>query len=254
MFDDVGLPIQKKCIVAFIDLLGVSHKIEVGSQWALDWVWLFYKSITEEIKQHENVKFKIFSDNILICKEIDEDNPKQCVLEIIEVLDKIEELMFTAKALFIRGAVVVDDLHFSDNFVYGKALVRAYELENKYAVYPRVVIDNSALELVNDEKLPIVQDKDGLYFYDYIQFCIIENKEEWLKKIRTFKFNVLLNIRGNLTNASVLNKMEWAVNYYNDNCIRHNIKYLITYEDLKECGVNVSNIQIVPNLGGNCKL
>ena len=181
MFDDVGLPIQKKCVVAFIDLLGVSHKIEIGSQWALDWVWLFYKSITQEIKQHENVKFKIFSDNILICREIDEDNPKQGVLEIIEVLDKIEELMFTAKALFLRGAVVVDDLHFSDNFVYGKALVRAYELENKYAVYPRVVIDNSALELVNDEKLPIVQDKDGLYFYDYIQFCIIENKEEWLK-------------------------------------------------------------------------
>ena len=254
MFDDVGLPIQKKCVVAFVDLLGVSHKIEIDSQWALDWVWLFYKSITQEIKQHENVKFKIFSDNILICREIDEDNSKQCVLEIIEVLDKIEELMFTAKAIFIRGAVVVDDLHFSDNFVYGKALVRAYELENKYAVYPRVVIDNSALELINDEKLPIVQDKDGLYFYDYIQFCIIENKEEWLKKIRTFKFNVLLNIRGNLTNASVLNKMEWAVNYYNDNCIRHNIKYLITYKDLKECGVNVSYIHIVPNLGGNCKL
>ncbi len=254
MLDDVGLPIQKKCVVTFIDLLGVSHKIEVGSQWALDWVWLFYKSITQEIKQHENIKFKIFSDNILICKEIDENNPKQCVLEIIEVLDKIEELMFTSKALFIRGAVVVDDLHFSDNFVYGKALVRAFELENKYAVYPRVVIDNSALELINDEKLPIVQDKDGLYFYDYIQFCIVENKEEWLKKIRTFKFNVLLNIRGNLTNASVLNKMEWAVNYYNDNCIRHNIKYLITYEDLKECGVNVSNIHIVPNMDGNCKL
>ena len=76
----------------------------------------------------------------------------------------------------------------------------------------------------------------------------------------TYKFvllkikNVLLNIRGNLTNASVLNKMEWAVNYYNDNCIRHNIKYLITYEELKECDVNVSNIHIVPNLGGNCKL
>ena len=68
MFDDVGLPIQKKCVVAFIDLLGVSHKIEIGSQWALDWVWLFYKSITQEIKQHENVKFKIFSDNILICR------------------------------------------------------------------------------------------------------------------------------------------------------------------------------------------
>ena len=61
MFDDVGLPIQKKCIVAFIDLLGVSHKIEVDSHWALNSVWLFYSYLTEEIKSFENVKYKIFS-------------------------------------------------------------------------------------------------------------------------------------------------------------------------------------------------
>ena len=245
MFDNVGLPIQKNCAVAFIDLLGVTQKIEKDSQWALDWVWLFYASITQEIKKYGNVKFKIFSDNILICEEIDESNPKQAVLEIFNILDKVEELMFKAKALFIRGAVVVGDLHFSDNFVYGKALVRAYRLENKVALYPRVIIDKSALDLIKDENLPVVQDKDGQYFYDYIQFCIREQKEDWLQKIRTFKFNVLLNIRGNLDDVAILNKMEWAVNYYNDNCIRHRLKYLITDEDLKQSGVNISNIHLI---------
>ena len=29
MFDDVGLPIQKKCIVAFIDLLGVGNNYDI---------------------------------------------------------------------------------------------------------------------------------------------------------------------------------------------------------------------------------
>ncbi len=247
MFNEFGLPTQKKCVVAFVDLLGVSHKIEADSQWALDWVWLFYESITQEIKNHKNVKFKIFSDNILICKELDENNPKQGVLDIIDILDKIEELMFTADALFLRGAIVVDDLHFSDNFVYGKALVKAYELENKFAIFPRVLIDTSVLKLINGESLPITQDKDGLYFYDYIHFCIVKNKERWLTKIKTFKFNILLNICNNSTSADVLVKMEWAVNYYNENCIRHNIKYLITNEELKECGVNVSNVHIVAN-------
>lgn len=28
MFNDVGLPIQKQCAVAFVDLLGVTQKIE----------------------------------------------------------------------------------------------------------------------------------------------------------------------------------------------------------------------------------
>ena len=248
MFDDVGLPIQKRCAVAFIDLLGVTRKIEKESQWALDWVWLFYKTITQEIEKHQNVKFKIFSDNILICKEIEEANPKQAVVEIFEILDKMEELMFSADALFMRGAVVVGDLHFGDNFVYGKALVNAYQLESKLAIYPRVIVDKSALELIKGENLPVVQDKDGQYFYDYIQFCIAENKVDWLRKIKTFKFNILLNISNNSTSLSVLNKMEWAVNYYNDNCIRHNLDCLITETELKKSGVNVDKIHLIPKM------
>lgn len=246
MFNNVGLPIQKKCAVAFVDLLGVTQKIKKGSQWALDWIWLFYKTITQEIEQHQNVKFKIFSDNILICKEIKEADSEQAVVEIFEILDKIEELMFTAEALFIRGAVVVGKLHFDDNFVYGEALVNAYQLESKLAIYPRVIVDKSALDLIKDKNIPVVQDKDGQYFYDYIQLCIVENKVDWLRKIRTFKFNVLLNIRSNLTSLSVLNKMEWAVNYYNDNCIRHGLNCIITNAELNECGVNVDQIHLIP--------
>ena len=248
MFNDVGLPIQKKCAVVFVDLLGVTQKIEKESQWALDWVCLFYKTITQKIEKHQNVKFKIFSDNILICKEIEEADPEQVVVEIFEILDEMEELMFTAQALFIRGAVVVGDLHFSENFVYGKALVNAYQLESKLAIYPRVIVDKSALELIKGEKLPVVQDKDGQYFYDYIQFCIVENKVDWLRKIKTFKFNILLNINNNSTSLSVLNKMEWAVNYYNENCIRHNLDCLITETELEKSGVNVDKIHLISKM------
>ena len=248
MFNDVGLPIQKQCAVAFVDLLGVTQKIEKESQWALDWIWLFYKTITQEIEKHQNVKFKIFSDNILICKEIEEANPKQAVVEIFEILDKIEELMFTAEALFIRGAVVVGNLHFSENFVYGKALVNAYQLESKLAIYPRVIVDKSALCLIRGKNIPVVQDKDGQYFYDYIQFCIVENKVDWLRKIKTFKFNILLNVSNNSTTLSVLNKMEWAVNYYNENCIRHDLDCLITETELKKSGVNVDKIHLISKM------
>lgn len=226
--------------------MGISEKTEKESKWALDWVWLFYKTITQEVEKHKNVKYKIFSDNILICEEINEVNPKQAVVEILEILDKMEELMFTSKALFVRGAVVVGDLHFSYNFVYGKALLQAYQLESKVAIYPRIIVDKSAFQLIKGENLPVVQDEDGQYFYDYIQFCILANKVNWLRKIKTFKFNVLLNINNNSTSSTVLNKMEWAVNYYNDNCIRHNLNYLITVEDLKRCGVNISDIYIIP--------
>lgn len=209
---------------------------------------MFYKTITQEIEKHQNVKFKIFSDNILICKEIEEVAPEQAVVEIFEILDKIEELMFTAGALFIRGAVVVGNLHFSENFVYGKALVNAYQLESKLAIYPRVIVDKSALCLIRGKNIPVVQDKDGQYFYDYIQFCIVENKVDWLQKIKTFKFNILLNVSNSSTTLSVLNKMEWAVNYYNENCIRHDLDCLITETELKKSGVNVDKIHLISKM------
>ena len=35
MFNENGLPIEKKCVIGYIDLMGVEKKIEEGSQWAL---------------------------------------------------------------------------------------------------------------------------------------------------------------------------------------------------------------------------
>lgn len=52
MKDGYVLPIQKKCAVAFIDVLGIKHKIEIDSDWALDWMWIFYKNIMSEIEKY----------------------------------------------------------------------------------------------------------------------------------------------------------------------------------------------------------
>ncbi len=41
MNDEYGLPIQKQCAVAFIDVLGIKNKIEFDSRWALDWMCIF---------------------------------------------------------------------------------------------------------------------------------------------------------------------------------------------------------------------
>ncbi len=187
MFDDVGLPIQKKCAVAFIDLLGVSHKIEVRSQSALNSVWLFYSYITEEIKSFENVKYKIFSDNILICEEIDEFNPSKAILDVLAVVEKVELFMMKIGALFLRGAIAIDDLHYSENFVYGNALLKTHKLESNVAKYPRIVIDKSILNIISDTKAPILQDEDNQYFYDFCKQESIKAENSYRKNLRLFK-------------------------------------------------------------------
>lgn len=60
MNDEYGLPIQKQCTVAFIDVLGIKNKIEFDSKWALNWMWIFYKNIMSEVKKIVKLKCEFF--------------------------------------------------------------------------------------------------------------------------------------------------------------------------------------------------
>ena len=244
MFDDVGLPIQKKCAVAFIDFLGVSHKIEVRSQSALNSVWLFYSYITEEIKSFENVKYKIFSDNILICEEIDEFNPSKAILDVLAVVEKVEFFMMKIGALFLRGAVAIGDLHYSENFVYGNALLKTHKLESNVAKYPRIVIDDSILNMISDTQAPILQDDDNQYFYDFLQARISQGGERLSQELATLQGNILVNLSTKNIKPEIIEKMEWLINYYNSSCVKNGLRQRITIETLTRFKIDTSNIHI----------
>ena len=243
MFDDVGLPIQKKCAVAFIDLLAVSNKIEVDSQWAINSVWLFYSYLTEEIKSFENVKYKIFSDNILICEEIDEKNPQQAIFDIFTIVEKVELFMMKVGALFVRGAISVDNLHYSENFVYGNALLKTYKLESKIAKYPRVIIDESIVDIIK-ENLPILQDDDNQYFYDFLQARINQGGERLSQELATLQGNIIVNLCTKNIKPEIIEKMEWIINYYNSSCAKNGLRQRITIETLAQFKIDISNIHI----------
>lgn len=239
MFNENGLPIQKKCVVAFVDLLGVSQKMEKGSIWTLDYMWVYYKIILDGLRSHDRLKIKVFSDNILICEEIDESNPSLAVKEVLAVVDRIEMTLFNFGALFLRGAVVVDDLHFSEDFVCGKGLVKAYLMERDSAINPRILIDSSVIDIVGTNGKYIMLDKDGLFFYNFLQACIDKGGSRLRHKLGILCGNILANIKGHQSVASVINKMEWLINYFNEICLKNDLKKRITIEDLQRCGIEI---------------
>jgi hypothetical protein len=51
------------------------------------------------------------------------------------------------QGFFIRGAIVKDKLHHDSKMIFGRALVRAYQLESTVARYPRVMVTR---EIAND--------------------------------------------------------------------------------------------------------
>ena len=198
MNDEYGLPIQKQCAVAFIDVLGIKNKIEFDSRWALDWMWIFYKYIMSEIEKHSQIRVRIFSDNILICEEIDEKNPEIAIYEVLSVIEKIEFEQFKIGALFLRGSFVVDNLHFGENFVYGQ-------------------IENTFISL----------DDDNVYFYDYLQAYITKNRDSSFDKLSRLSGNILVNLQSKNITESVIKKMDWLINYFNNTCEKNEINMKI---------------------------
>lgn len=83
-------------------------------------------------------------------------------------------------SIFIRGAIVCGKIFFSDNYIFGDGLVKAYSLENEMAVVPRIILDKEVLNIFNirvdniirdfykvtDEE--VIEDIDGDYFINYL--------------------------------------------------------------------------------------
>lgn len=159
-----------------------------------------------EIEKHSRIKVRIFSDNILLCEEIDEKNPEIAIYEVLSVIEKIEFEQFKIGALFLRGSLVVDNLHFGENFVYGQALLKAYELESKTAIYPRVIVDDSVLKNIKKENTFILLDDDNVYFYDYLQAYITKNRDNPFEKLSRLSGNILVNLQSKNITESVIKK------------------------------------------------
>ena len=167
---------QKKYVVAYLDILGITARIKgcVESQTeALNVLHNLYASICEladpktGIKKYSDIKFKIFSDNIIIAKELTL-NPVDDVVTLLNCVSNF--LCFSigdGVGWLVRGGITIGNFFIDDMIVWGPALVRAYELEDKLANYPRVLLDTPIVDLLKSKSQGtdyISRDFDGMTF------------------------------------------------------------------------------------------
>ncbi|MCI9127434.1 MAG: hypothetical protein HFG28_09580 [Eubacterium sp.] len=209
-------------IIAFLDILGGKQLIEQVPDKSLN---LVHKSYSEAIKKYTNManpKFvlpniNIFSDNITVSFRIDDnfDNCFECVISVILFCATLT-IQFLENGLLIRGGITIGYC-FSDNLmVWGKALVRAYEIESTIAIYPRIIIDPFADNLFDflaksKYKNIICKDFDGLYFIDifYLRHPSTLSVLKLLIDENTKRINNLDD-----KNLKERQKLKWLQNYY----------------------------------------
>lgn len=167
----------EKYIVAYLDILGATNRIresKIAQDDSLNLLYNLYKhtmSLASEngIKKFSDIKFKIFSDNIIIAKKVSDDINNDVLSLLGCVSNFLCSSVCDSVGWLVRGGVTIGDFYIDDMIVWGSALVRAYELEDKIAVYPRVVLDDNVVEIITKIDADYVRrDTDGQCFLNFM--------------------------------------------------------------------------------------
>mgnify|MGYP007101861098 CR=1 FL=1 len=187
--------VTKKCVVAFLDLLGTSEAIKNDEHDAnlnsINKILQAAFDICADTSTYsEPISIKAFSDNIVFSielpDEIDEQMRMKRVHNILEACACFQMAAFSL-GISTRGGITVGAFFTNDIFVWGKGLIRAYTLENKIAIFPRIVLDSNVVSLLperddNGNKYLAATDSDGIVFLDYLSFIPIRNRNEYIKR------------------------------------------------------------------------
>ncbi len=177
-------------IVAFIDILNFKNKIkatedkdEVKAESQLNKLIYVLEYIQKEfakIVKNNQLAFQVtmFSDSVVF--SVREHNSLDFIA-IVELLKKLQ-INLIKEDILLRGGIVFGKIIHDERKIIGPALIEAYELEGKSALYPRIVVDPNILEMTArenefsdglfniadfDNKKILQQDFDGTYYVEY---------------------------------------------------------------------------------------
>ena len=177
-------------IVCFLDILGFADHIrdtirQDGSEdedriknIAAAFEIIRYLLDIDKPEKREGKEVTQFSDSIVISFPIGEESGVfHALLEILWV-----QINLVLRTMLCRGAVSKGKLIHTEKMLYGPAFIDAYRLESNAALYPRVILDESIVEIgtlaharhhrEGNERQSIMsllcRDSDGMYYINYI--------------------------------------------------------------------------------------
>jgi len=242
--------IYKNRAVAFLDVLGFRQKLidfeqearnnRIGSNVAEseetayqrqyisykanDFINTFKSAISK--LDVEKYRYYLFSDNICITSI--KDTSKSDLQDLLLVITELY-FEFAQKGYFLRGGIDYGLFIDEKEIAVGIPLARAYELETKKAVYPRIVLSENLVkefQAINNkgEKVYDYLYSDALIldsceikflnvFLQVFQSDYREDRERFFKK---FNNVIVTNLEENKANEVVFVKFKWLAEQFNE--------------------------------------
>lgn len=225
-------------VVLFLDILGFKNIIDQTAQKNADQpeqIARLYETLTAmraylevsgDRRYVPSLQLTQFSDAILVSFREEEES------QVLQTLYNVQNLLvrLLMRGIICRGGIAYGKLLHDGNLTFGPALIKAYETESKAAMFPRVILDRSIIELGKtyhgihmDQKTEgdaimniLKKDTDDLYYVDYFprgyQDLGLKPEEmpDYLKNLRRIIQNGLKHRKVNIRS-----KYGWMKNKHN---------------------------------------
>lgn len=174
-----------------------------------------------------------FSDNLALADPLERDIPKEHPRSLTFGFHLVTagwmQLELAMMGLFARGGMAVGPFYADDTFVYGPALIEAYEAESKTALYPRVVMTQGLADFARQQLIDfgrgdveihrklIALDRDGLPFLNYLQ-SVYDEPDEIEAMLRNHREHITARLERHQGDARVHLKYVWLADYHDRFC------------------------------------
>lgn len=227
----------EKRFVLFLDILGfqkIIEETEVKGEPQDDKireVVSIIEDMTSIVSKMTKKTSKIvsqFSDSIVVSFKENDTTELSMFLNTTHKLS----VKLASKNIFCRGAISYGNIYHTDNVVFGPALVEAYLTESQAAIYPRIILDKSVVEIMRSNYLfdktnkflsvkfdsniesKFKLDLDDRLYFDYIsKAAYYFQDEELLTYYKTLRQNIINGLK--YKSPSIKAKYSWLKNKYN---------------------------------------
>jgi len=242
-------------LVAFIDILGFKEIVKESKDntdkinllysvlnYLKDWEtsenWDLKLIEIEEDAQKKGVdNFDItgktnstsFSDSIVVSVKID-DNVNEMTSTLISNLGYIGAILLEQGLLFRGGLTIGNIVHNEFGTVFGQGLIDAYLLESNSAKYPRIILSDKLIKLLN---YPLETKRNRYPYHQYIKrfddgcvgihqmiyYQVVQNstaitQEKLLESLDKVRKVIIAGLDLSFEKTNVYEKYQWLANQY----------------------------------------
>lgn len=218
------------CIVTFVDILGFREIVAKRPDHDISAMLSLLRKtteISETVQEKPEVDYYAFSDSIVRVRRISESVVETIGVEANDI--GLAQLDLAHRGVLIRGGMTVGEVCSDGRTIFGPAMIRAYDIESKNAISPRILIDPDVVKSAGVAKLlsskriaglmgNVLSDplKDGVII-DYLSIALDELDEDAdvLEALLQHKKIIESGLVAAVENDRIRAKYEWLLRYHN---------------------------------------